>query len=109
MTARVPEFGIRETPAWPNAFFIGAAAGSIHPATGNSLGMAITGGLMAADMALDGNAHAYPAAWCRRYRARLHWGHWLHRVMTQPGLSRAVITLSNCMPGLPRFIFERTR
>ena len=109
MTARVPAFGPRRTPRWPRALFIGDAAGSIHPATGNGLGMAMTGGIMAADMALEGAWASYTAAWRRRYIPRLRWGSALHQAMLRPALSRAVGATATRVPALARYVFSKTR
>jgi flavin-dependent dehydrogenase len=71
METRVPHFGVRKTPHWPHAYFIGDAAGSIAPLCGGGLSMAINSGLLAAEHALHGNWQTYRRAWQSRYRRPL--------------------------------------
>ena len=80
-----------------------------HPATGDGLGMAVTGGVMAAEMALAGKADAYPRAWKRRYRSRLRWGRLLHRAMLRPRWSRWACAVSRFVPWLAGLAYRKTR
>ena len=63
LVTRAPEFSHRKTPKWANGYFIGDAAGSIPPATGNGLSMALSSGIMAAKYAVRGDANGFRRAW----------------------------------------------
>ena len=54
--ARIPKFGARDLPKKDNVYYVGDAAASLYPATGDGLGMAITSGEMVGEYA---KAQAY--------------------------------------------------
>lgn len=109
MTVFAPEFGKRKTPVWPNAYFIGEAAGAIPPATGDGLGIAITSGVMAADYAAAGDWQGFRNAWKKRYTSRILVGKWLHRLLSKPAFAGGMIRISKVLPSVPRTFFQLTR
>lgn len=109
LTGPVPEFGIRHHPQWPNALFIGDAAGVIPPATGNGLAMGLSSGILAAEYALKGQSETYQKQWNKVYRGRISKGMLLHRLFLSPTFSRAIPLVSSLIPALPYYLFKTTR
>lgn len=109
MQARVPEFGLKKAPLWPNAYFIGDAAGTIPPACGNGLTMALEGGLLAADYALKGDFQGFRQVWKKRYSTQIRVGKILHELMLRPGCGNAFISLQRVFPKLASLFFNLTR
>ena len=109
LKTEVPGFTIKKTPDWENAYFIGDAAGTIPPATGDGLSMAITSGVLAANYALKKEAKGFKNAWKKHYSSRIMYGKMLHHVMTQPVLSTLSILSCKVLPFLPKTIFSLTR
>lgn len=108
-TGMVPEFGIRNNPSWDNVFWIGDAAGSIPPISGDGLAIAITSGCMAADYFLQGDAKAFQQAWINRYQKRFIWAMRLHHLMLSQRMSTIGIGLSKVFPFLPSVLWRLTR
>lgn len=109
MTVYAPSFGQRTLPDWPNAYFIGEAAGTIPPATGDGLGMAITSGVMAADYALQKDWRGFKKAWHKRYGPRIAAGKFLHEVISRPSIATLAMRASRLFPLLARTLFSMTR
>jgi flavin-dependent dehydrogenase len=109
LTGQVPEFGIRDNPSWDRVFWIGDAAGSIPPVSGNGLAIAITSGHMAANFYLDSNAAEFKKAWLARYKKRFFIAKCLHRLMIHPQISPIAIKLGSKLPWLPHYIWKLTR
>lgn len=109
MSGQVPEFGIRNNPAWKNVFWIGDAAGSIPPISGQGLSIGITSGCMAADFYLKGDVEGFKKAWLKRYQKRFFFAKMLHRLMIHPQMSTVAFKLGKFFPGLPKNIWKLTR
>lgn len=109
LTTRMPPLRRQTPPAWPQTYFLGDAMGSIYPATGDGLAMALTSGCSVADYALAGDASGYRRAWHQRYAARLRWGNRLHHLMLSPALTRAAFRLCTLLPRIPDAVFRGTR
>jgi flavin-dependent dehydrogenase len=105
----VPSFGLKITPDWPNTYFIGDAAGTIPPATGSGLSMAITAGILAAEYATVGDATGFKKAWRQRYHSQISWGKRLHHLLMSPSLGDSLLTLGTWFPFLVEHLFKRTR
>lgn len=109
MTAPVPEFGLRNPPHWPNAYFLGDAAGVIPPATGNGLAMGLTSGILAARCALNNQPEAYRTLWKETYETRIQRGLLLHRLFLWPFAVRWALAASKFFPSLPLYFYRSTR
>ncbi len=109
MTCQIPAFGIKKTPQWANTYFIGDAAGTIPPASGLGLSIAITSGYMAADYAARGDSLGFQNAWYTKYKEVFTYGHLLHRLLTTPLAFRFVASIARLFPSLPLILFEKTR
>jgi len=109
MTGPIPEFGIRQPPPWPNAYFLGDAAGVIPPATGNGLSMGLTSGILAAECALKGDSEKYRLLWNKEYRGRISTGMLLHKIFLSYWLSSSIPLVGGALPFLPNYLFRKTR
>jgi flavin-dependent dehydrogenase len=110
MRADIPEFGIKDTPKWLDTYFIGDAAATIPPATGNGLSMAILGGCLVAEYAVKGHFEEFRLEWKQRYASRIRWGKLLHKVMlSSPLISSACLKLGHTCPILADYVFSKTR
>jgi flavin-dependent dehydrogenase len=106
MEVKAPAFGFRHPPPWPNAYFVGDAAGTIAPTCGDGLAMALTSGIMAAEHAIRGEWQAFRRAWRARYRSRLRWGNLAHTLALRPALANL---LPKALPFAIDLLFEKTR
>ncbi len=84
MTAAIPDFGIKQTPAWQDTYFIGDAAVTIPPACGDGLAMAILGGRLAAEYAVHFQAEKFKKMWVKRCASQMFWGKLLHQFLLNP-------------------------
>lgn len=107
--AVVPHFGERTPPVWEGCYFLGDAMGSIAPASGDGLAMAVTSGWLAAEYALADDPDGFRWAWRKVYRHRLRWAAMLHRVMMRPALAKGACRLAHFYPPLSDTFFHRTR
>jgi flavin-dependent dehydrogenase len=106
---KAPTFEIKTNPPLKNVYFIGDAAGTIPPATGNGLGMGITSGYMAADYSITQDCDGFRKAWNKRYASRILKGRMLHQVMMNPTLTEIAFYICKRAPILPKIIFSATR
>lgn len=109
MSVSVPHFGIKHTPDWQQTYFIGDAAGTIPPATGNGLSMAITSGILAGEYVNRNDAIGFKNAWRARYRNQILWGKALHEIMMRPFLGNMLMKCGERFPMLADQVFRRTR
>ncbi len=109
LTCGVPRFGKRNTPHASGVYYIGDVAGAITPLCGDGLGMAVTGGIMAADYALKNDWHGYAIAWSRRYRGRLLVGQVLQSTFFFLPGAKLALAVCNALPFISRSLFSITR
>jgi flavin-dependent dehydrogenase len=109
MKVQVPSFGLKRTPAWKNAYFIGDAAGSVPPASGNGLTLAILGGMRAAEYAQQGRDADFKNDWSRFFRKRLWMGQLLHTALLRPYLLNTFIRAQSPFPQLAQMIYQFSR
>ena len=109
MSAQVPEFGIRSNPSVERVYWIGDAAGSIPPISGDGLAIAILSGGMAADYLLKSDWKGFQVAWLKRMQSRFFWAKRLHRLMLYSPLSALAIQTAAALPMVSRFFWKHTR
>lgn len=109
LTAYVKQFGKKVVPPWPRAYFIGDAAATIYPASGNGLAMGLTSGIMAAHYFLYRNSSDMRKAWQNRYASRLKWASLLHKLFISPSLAEPAFKLAQKIPKLSHFLYYSTR
>lgn len=109
MHTPVPAFGIKSTPDWPHAYFIGDAIATIPPATGSGLSLAILGGCLAAEHAIKDDFVGFKQAWHKRYAPLIRWGKLLHYAMLHPQVGSRFIPWFQRFPSLAQHAFHLTR
>lgn len=109
MVSAVPEFGMRSPFSFPRLFSLGDAAGTIPPASGNGLAMALTSGIMAAEKALAASSAQYARDWQKEYFWRIQRGKLLHNYFLSPFFSKTLPWVANTLPSIPRQVFNMTR
>lgn len=96
----------------------GDAASFIHPLTGDGMAMAARSGELAAGVIgaqlrgglTQSDAHAlYAAAWQREFAARLKWASVFQRLLIDPQLATAALSVAARVPSLSRFAVTATR
>lgn len=109
MTASIPQFGIKSFSDWPSTYRIGDAAGTIPPATGSGLSMAIGSGILAAEYVNSNDPIGFKKAWLKRYRSPILWGKALHKAMLQSICGNLLIKCGKIYPSLVKHIYKNTR
>lgn len=109
MVSPIPEFGFKETPDWLDSYFIGDAAMTIPPASGSGLSLAIFGGRLAAEYAVNQKHQEFKKMWKRHCATQLKFAKILHQFMLNPKLSSPILALSHYFPGISKKLFELTR
>jgi flavin-dependent dehydrogenase len=109
MCTSIPQFGIKQIPDWENTYFIGDAAGTIPPATGCGLTIAISSGVLAAEYALRSDYKGFRKKWISRYGSQIQWGKQLHRMMVQPAISTGFIHFSTLFPPICHLAYRLTQ
>lgn len=109
MVCPVPAFGMKKTPNLERAYFIGDAAGTIPPASGLGLSLAITSGYMVADYVLKGDFLGFQKAWQQKYRKVFAYGFFLHQTLMNPLLACSAIKVGQLIPAFGPYIFNKTR
>lgn len=109
MQVQIPEFGLKPTKNWPDTYFIGDAAGTIPPASGNGLSMAISSGYLAANYAKTGDYQGFKKAWYKRYARSIYCGKLLHQIMLRPHIENPLLRLASQFPPLAELAFKLTR
>lgn len=109
MTGRSPAFGIKESPSWNHAYFIGDAAAAIPPVCGNGLSMGILSGCLAAEYAIHQDPVGFKIEWNKRYQHTFFYGKVLNEVMLNPFLGKMFVKLCSHFPSIPKYFFHKTR
>lgn len=109
METFVPQFGLRSNPEWPHTYWIGDAAGTIPPASGNGLSLAIASGYLAAECAAKNQPLSFKREWKKRCATKIKIAKILHRIFLSPGWGSQAISLSHFLPSIPEKIFALTR
>jgi flavin-dependent dehydrogenase len=98
MVTPVPEFGWRGVPDWMQTYWIGDAAGTIPPASGSGLTLAITGGCLAAEFAARRDASGFKKVWKKRCLTQIRYAKALHKIFLNPLLSVSAMQLCRQFP-----------
>lgn len=109
MEASVPEFQVRSTPNWPQTYWIGDAAGTIPPASGNGLSLAIASGYLAAEFAARNDPQGFKRLWKKRCATQIRLAKGLHHLFLNPAFGGAAMQFSHWLPSLAQRMFEFTR
>jgi flavin-dependent dehydrogenase len=109
MTTSVPEFGLKSTPKWKDAYFIGDAALTIPPASGSGLSLALLGGCLVAEAIKQQKGQIFQKEWQKCCSKQLFWAKLLHQALMCPHLSSPLVWLSKKVPSLAHYAFQLTR
>lgn len=109
MEAHVPEFGLRSPPSWPRTYWIGDAMGTIPPASGNGISLALASGYLAAEFAMRDDTAGFRRAWRKRCASQILFGKGLHHLFLHPSLGNRAIAINQLFPFLAQKIFSLTR
>jgi len=109
LTVPVFNFGKKIIQKWPNSYFIGDAAASIYPASGNGLAIGISSGVMAADHIANSSKEDFHKLWQKRYSRRFFYASILHKIFMSPRLYNFGTKLIKIFPGLSNFFYKFTR
>lgn len=109
MQTFIPPFGLRSPPVWPRTYWIGDAASTIPPASGNGLSMAISSGCLAAEYAAKNQPQGFRKEWAMRSLWTIRWAKGLHHLFLNPSLAKGAISLGNAFPFFAQQIFNATR
>lgn len=109
LAVKVPHFGCRALSPLPNVYFIGDAAGTIPPVTGNGLAMSIASGLMAAEYAYQKDAAGYKKAWQQQFTRPILWGRMLHQLLIKQAGASLAVRLTKSFPRLFHQCYQKTR
>lgn len=109
MVCPVPPFGIKKTGSVSHTYFIGDAAGTIPPASGLGLSLALSSGYMVADYAIRGDYLGFQKAWNKKYQSVFRYGQCLHHLMMRPLLFRPGMKLGQLFPAIGPQLFKMTR
>lgn len=102
----VPSFGFRETPDWLDTYFIGDAAMSIPPASGQGLSLGIFGGIEVATAIERGNNKQFQRLQKKKRRRQMLIAMGIHHVVMDPLLARLSITGCSRFPWLAEQLFH---
>jgi flavin-dependent dehydrogenase len=84
LEGKAPEFGLKNRPDWPRAFWIGDALASLHPAIGYGFAHGISSAVLAAEAYLDNTAPHYHATTTQAIQPKLRIGKLMHKLMLNP-------------------------
>lgn len=71
--------------------------------------MGVTGGIMAADFAVNRRWNDYQTEWEKRYRNQIKWALSIHKLMMQPKLAHTVLRGLEKVPKTFRYLYEKMR
>lgn len=100
ITGTISKFGKKIIPDWHNTYFIGDAAATIFPASGNGLTMGLTSGVMAADYIINNAHNNFRKKWDLRYNRRLQYAHLLHYLFLNPDFADTGFKLATLFPSI---------
>jgi len=109
LTVKVANFGKKAIPNWSNTYFIGDAAATIFPASGNGLTMGLTSGIMAAEHIIYDRQTHFKKQWNLRYQTRLHYAKMLNYLFMNPTYATIGFKMANKLPFIANKFFKLTR
>lgn len=109
VTGTISKFGKKIIPDWHNTYFIGDAAATIYPASGNGLTMGLTAGVMAADYIINNMHNNFRKKWGLRYNRRLQYAHLLHKLFLNPSFANTGFKFATLFPSIFNNFYKRIR
>lgn len=109
LTTPVGAFGCKTLPLWPNCYFVGDAAATIPPISGQGMTIALTSGQMAAKYIEKGDWKEYRKAWRERYYKRIAFSRLLHGAALSTKIAPKLFSFLEKHPRWIDTFFELTR
>lgn len=109
MEAFIPQLGTKKNPDWPRTYWIGDAAQTIPPASGNGITLAIASGILSAEYAVKDQWKAFKKEWASRCRTKMKIAQMMHHLFLHPTAGSMAIQFSHYFPSPARRIFEISR
>jgi flavin-dependent dehydrogenase len=107
MEGKAPEFGLKNRPDWPHAFWIGDALASLYPAIGYGFAHSVSSAVMAADAyLLDAITHYHFTA-TNAIKPKLRLGKLMHRLMLNPYFGSIAIPFLKANPGAVKTLMKK--
>lgn len=91
MEVFIPAFGRKKIPNRLHAYYIGDAAGSIPPITGNGLSLGMQSGIMAANYALHRDYQGFKKASKALWSTPIFWGKVMHEIAMKPKIAKKLM------------------
>jgi flavin-dependent dehydrogenase len=95
-----PEFGLKKNPDWPDAYWIGDAIASIHPAIGSGFAHSMSTGISAAHHLATSSAKAYAKSSESEAKKLLRYSAMMHRLLLSTLLGGVGMKLLTKFPSL---------
>ena len=102
-----PEFGLKQTPAWPHAYWIGDAFANLHPSIGYGFAHTVTSALMAVEYYLKQDPKAYHHELKAHIRYKRLLGRSLHHILQKPRLCCAISPVLKACPSLSKVVLNQ--
>lgn len=109
LCTQAPPFGVRATPSWQQTYFVGDAAGTIHPAAGDGLAMSLCSGYRLAQYVARHEEKEWKKMWQKTYSPIILCGKVFHTILFHPFLGRNLIRINQLFPPLSKQIYHFTR
>lgn len=107
MEARAPNFGLKQLPTWPRAYWIGDAIAALPPAVGLGFTHAITSAILAAEFYAINNTKGYNRKIKNQIKTKLRIGKLLHYLLLNPKLGIQLLPLINHNPWFINWILSK--
>ncbi|GAB4225744.1 MAG: NAD(P)/FAD-dependent oxidoreductase [Chlamydiales bacterium] len=109
MVAPIPSFGFKQLPVWPNTYFLGDAAATVPPITGNGLSIAIRNGVLAAEYAIEKDATGFKYATQEGYSKSIIYGKWMHYLAVNSFSSGCIAWIGKRFPRFIEILYSKSR
>jgi len=84
LTTPVGPFGCKKLPPWANSYFVGDAAATIPPISGQGMTISLISGQMVAEYVVNGRYEEYRKMWKKRFYKRIALSSMLHAAALSP-------------------------
>lgn len=82
--SKAPRFEYKQTPSWPNAYWIGDALANLQPAVGSGFAHSVSSAVLAAEFYLQNNPLGYLKKYKKIIKPKLKLGMVMHQLMLNP-------------------------
>jgi flavin-dependent dehydrogenase len=107
LEGKAPEFGLKNRPDWPRAFWIGDALASLHPAIGYGFAHSVSSAVLAAEAYLDDALTHYHFTTTSLIKPKLRLGKLMHQLMLNPYFGSIAIPFLKANPGIVKILMKK--